>query len=116
MRIKKVRTQKMPCEPKKNGNGLLRLFLHSSRLSLHTSEELPPGLSVVLFVVNSEILLLLSGKTREGIKYQSEALKNQVSDLLFQKVSPLSRKVFVPEVLLEPLLLEYYSKFYPDFP
>lgn len=56
MRIKKVRTQKMPCEPKKNGNGLLRLFLHSSRLSLHTSEELPPGLSVVLFVVNSEIL------------------------------------------------------------
>ena len=60
--------------------------------------------------------LLLSGKTREGIKYQSEALKNQVSDLLFQKVSPLSRKVFVPEVLLEPLLLEYYSKFYPDFP
>ena len=64
----------------------------------------------------SKFLLLLSGKTREGIKYQSEALKNQVSDLLFQKVSPLSRKVFVPEVLLEPLLLEYYSKFYPDFP
>lgn len=62
MRIKKVRTQKMPCEPKKNGNGLLRLFLHSSRLSLHTSEELPPGLSVVLFVVNSFMSQLFSGQ------------------------------------------------------
>ncbi len=26
------------------------------------------------------------------------------------------QKVFVPEELLEPLLQEYYSMFYPDFP
>ena len=48
------------------------------------------GCDVICLCIDLEILL--SGKTREGIKYQSEALKNQVSDFLFQKVSPLVEK------------------------